>query len=173
MATRSRARTSRREPVSEELQQRLVKHIDEAYAMEQNVLRMLDGMIESTEDPQIRRELEQHKRQTEQQAKRLERRLKDHDASPSMIKEAGGIMGALMKGVVDVARPDKPGRNARDGYATEHMEIAAYEMLERVARRAGDTETARVARENRKEEREMARKIAGNWDKVVDLSLEE
>jgi ferritin-like metal-binding protein YciE len=173
MATRSRARTTRREPASKQLQQRLVKHIDEAYAMEENVLRMLDGMIESTEDPQIRRELEQHKRQTEQQAKRLEGRLKDHDASPSVIKEAGGIMGALMKGVVDVARPDKPGRNARDGYATEHMEIAAYELLERVAKRAGDTETARVARENRKEEREMARKIAGNWDKVVDLSLGE
>jgi ferritin-like metal-binding protein YciE len=173
MATRSRASTRRREPPSEELQEQLVKHIDEAYAMEQNVLRMLDGMIESTEDPQMRRELEQHKRQTEQQAKRLERRLKAHDASPSVIKEAGGIMGALMKGVVDVARPDKPGRNARDGYATEHMEIASYELLERVAKRAGDAETARVARENRKEEREMARKIAANWDKVVDLSLED
>jgi hypothetical protein len=30
---------------SEELNAQLVKHIDDAYAMEQNVLRMLDGMI--------------------------------------------------------------------------------------------------------------------------------
>jgi ferritin-like metal-binding protein YciE len=173
MATQARARSTRREAASEELQQQLVKHIDEAYAMEQNVLRMLDDMIESTEDPQMRRELEQHRRQTEQHGKRLERRLKAHDASPSMMKEAGGIMGALMKSVVDVARREKAARNARDGFATEHMEIASYELLERVAKRAGDSETARIARENRKDEREMARKIAKNWDKVVDLSLED
>jgi ferritin-like metal-binding protein YciE len=173
MATRTRSRSTRREPATEELQKQVVKHIDEAYAMEQNVLRMLDDMIGSTQDAQMKRELQQHRRETEQQAKRLERRLKAHDASPSVMKEAGGIMGALMKSVVDLARGEKAARNARDGYATEHMEIASYELLERVAKRAGDSETARVARENRKEEREMARKIAANWDKVVDLSLEE
>jgi ferritin-like metal-binding protein YciE len=150
----------------------LVKYIDEAYAMEQNVLRMLDDMITSTDDDAMRRELEEHKEQTERQADRLKKRLDAHDAEPSMIKEAGGVLGALMKGVVDMARSDKPGRNARDGFATEHMEIASYELLERVARRAGDTETANVARENRKEEREMARKIAANWDKVADLTME-
>ena len=31
-----------------DLNEQLNKHIDEAYAMEQNVLRMLDGMIETT-----------------------------------------------------------------------------------------------------------------------------
>ena len=151
----------------------LVKHIDEAYAMEQNMLRMLDSMIETTEDSEMKSALEQHKRETEQQAERLEARLRAHDASPSLVKEAGGIVGALMKGVVDAARPDKPGRNARDGFATEHMEIASYELLERVAKRAGDTETAKVARQNRKEEREIARKITANWDKVVDLTLQD
>ena len=157
--------------VDPEIEGKLIKHIDEAYAMEQNVLRMLDGMISSTEDPQIRRELEQHKRVTQQQAERLEKRLEAHDAAPSVIKEAGGILGALMKGAVDMARSDKAGRNARDGFATEHMEIASYELLERVAKRAGDSETAAVARQNRKEEQEMARKISANWDKVVDLTL--
>jgi ferritin-like metal-binding protein YciE len=156
-----------------EAREQLVKHLDEAYAMEQNVLRMLDGMIESTEDAEMRRELENHKRQTEKQAERLKDRLDAHGEEPSTMKEAGGILGALMKGVIDTARPDKPGRNARDGFATEHMEIASYELLERVARRAGDTQTAKVARENRKEEREMARKISANWDKVVDLTLVE
>jgi ferritin-like metal-binding protein YciE len=165
--------TSKRDAQVENAQEELVKHIDEAYAMEQNVLRMLDGMISTTDDAEMRRELEQHKRETEQQAERLEERLEAHGAAPSMIKEAGGILGALTKGVVDMARPDKPGRNARDGFATEHMEIASYELLERVAKQAGDTETAAVARQNRKEEREMARKISANWDKVVELTLEE
>jgi ferritin-like metal-binding protein YciE len=151
----------------------LVKHIDEAYAMEQNMLRMLDSMIETTEDEEMKSALEQHKAETEQQAERLKARLEAHDASPSLVKEAGGIIGALMKGVVDVARGEKAGRNARDGYATEHMEIASYQLLERVAVEAGDEETAEVARTNRAEEEAMAKKIDQSWDRAVVLSLAE
>lgn len=149
-------------------QDKLVKHVDEAYAMEQNGLRILDSMIESTENEELRQELEQHKVETEQQAERLKRCLDAHDASPSVIKEAGGFLGALMKDVLELARGDKAARNARDGYAAEHMEIASYELLERVATRAGDEVTAQVARDNRQEEEAMARRIAARWDSVVD-----
>jgi len=155
------------------LEEKLVEYIDDAYAMEQNVLRMLDSMIGTTKDPQMKRSLERHKKQTEEQAARLEERLREHDASPSRAKEAGGVMAALMKSVLDVARSDSPGRNARDGFATEHMEIASYQMLERVARKAGDTKTAAVARQNREEEEAMARSIGSKWNKIVELSLEE
>ena len=153
--------------------EQLVKHIDEAYAMEQDVLRMLDSMIETTEDAEMKAALEHHKQETEQQAERLKARLEAHDASPSLVKEAGGILGALMKGVVDMTRSEKAGRNARDGYATEHMEIASYQLLERVAVQAGDEKTAEVARMNRAEEEAMAKKIDQNWDKAAVLSLAE
>jgi ferritin-like metal-binding protein YciE len=89
------------------------------------------------------------------------------------VKEAGGVMAALMKSVVDLARGDKAGRNARDGFATEHMEIASYQMLERVAKKAGDKKTAAVARQNREEEEAMARSIDSKWNKIVDQSLKE
>jgi ferritin-like metal-binding protein YciE len=158
---------------SEDLNAQLVKHIDDAYAMEQNVLHMLDGMIETTEDAEIRQELEHHKSETEQHAERMRRCLEAHNAVPSQLKEAGGILGAFMKGVVDMARSEQAGRNAREGFATEHMEIASYELLERVARRAGDEATAEAARQNRADEEAMAQKISSNWDKFTDLSLEE
>ena len=163
----------RRISVADDLQAQLVKHIDEAYAMEQNVLRMLDGMISTTDDPEIKRDLQQHKLETQQHADRMEKRLRAHDASPSIVKEAGGVVGALMKSVLDMARPEKAGRNARDGYATEHMEIASYELLARVADRAGDEETAAAAREIIGEEQAMAKKIEGNWDRFAELSLRE
>jgi ferritin-like metal-binding protein YciE len=155
------------------LDDKLVEYIDDAYAMEQNVLRMLDGMIGTTKDPEMKRALKRHKEQTEKQADRLEERLAAHGASPSKTKEAGGMMAALLKSVVDVARDDSPGRNARDGFATEHMEIASYQMLERVARKAGDKETAAVAKKNREEEEAMARRIDSKWNKIVDLTLKE
>jgi ferritin-like metal-binding protein YciE len=77
----------------------------------------------------------------------------------------------MLKGAVDSVRGDKPGKNARDGFVTEHAEIAAYELLERLAIRAGDTETAEVARQNRVDEEAMAEKIAASWDHVLDLTL--
>ena len=155
------------------LEEKLVEYIDDAYAMEQNVLRMLDGMIQTTSDAQVKRSLERHRKQTEQQAERLEECLREHGAKPSKTKELGGIAGAMMKGVLDMARGDKAGRNARDGYATEHMEIASYQLLERVAKKAGDKKTAAVARQNREEEEAMARSIASKWSKFADLSLKE
>jgi ferritin-like metal-binding protein YciE len=130
-------------------------------------------MISTTEDEEIRSELRHHKLETEQHAERLEKRLAAHEASPSTAREAAGIMNALMKSVVDMVRSEKAGRNARDGYATEHLEIASYQLLERVAQAAGDEETAQVARENRKDEEAMAKKIEANWDKFAELSLQE
>jgi ferritin-like metal-binding protein YciE len=158
---------------TETLRDQLVKHIDEALAMENNVRRMLDSMVASTDDDELKEALRLHKLETERQIDRLTRRLEAHDASPSMVREAGGIAGALMKGVVDVVRSEKAGRNARDGYATEHLEIASYELLERIAERAGDQETAQVARENRAEEEKMAKTFEANWDRFADLSLRE
>src|SRR5438045_9688670 len=103
----------------------------------------------------------------------MQKRLDAHDATTSKVREAGGVVAALMKSVLDMTRPEKAGRNARDGYATEHLEIASYQLLERVAQAAGDEETAEVARQNRKDEEAMAKKIEANWDKFADLSLRE
>ena len=163
----------RRIDTMDTLKDQLVKHIDEALAMEQNVLRMLDSMISTTEDPEIREELREHKLETERHQDRMQQRLDAHGAQPSTVREAGGVLGALMKSVVDVARTEQAGRNARDAYATEHMEVASYHLLERIARKAGDEETAQAAQQNRTEDEAMAARIASHWDRFAELTLQE
>jgi ferritin-like metal-binding protein YciE len=153
------------------LQRKLVDYVQDAHAMEQTVSTMLDSMIATTDDPEITEMLKQHKRQTQQHERRLRERLDAMGAGTSATRSVGGLGAALFKGVGDVARTDKPAKNARDGFMTEHMEIAAYELLERLAKKAGDEQTAEVARLNRADEQAMAKKIESNWDKVLDLTL--
>ena len=153
------------------LQRKLVDHVQDAHAMEQTVSTMLDSMIPTTDDPEITEMLKQHKQQTQEHERRLRERLDAMGAGASATKSVGGLGAALFKGVGDVARTDKPTKNARDGFMTEHMEIAAYELLERLAKRAGDEQTAEVARLNRADEQAMAKKIDSNWDRFLDLTL--
>ncbi len=134
---------------------------------------MLDSMISTTDDPEIEEMLRHHKEETERQEQRLRERLDALGAGTSTRKQAQTIATALMKGAADQVRGDQAGKNARDGYVTEHMEIAAYQLLERLAARDSDQEMAEVARQNRAEEEEMARKIDVNWEKFLDLTLAE
>ena len=155
----------------DKLQQKLIDYIEDAHALEQNVSMMLDSMISTTDDPQITQMLKHHKEETERQEQRLRERLDALGAGTSTRKQAQTIVSALLKGTADQVRGDQAGKNARDGYVTEHMEIAAYQLLERLAERAGDTQTAEVARQNRAEEEAMAQKIDANWDRFLDLTL--
>jgi ferritin-like metal-binding protein YciE len=157
----------------DQLKAQLIKHIDEAHAMEQNVLRMLDGMISTTDDPELLDALEHHKVQTQHHADLMAERLEAHDATPSTVKQIGGVLGALAKMPLDFVRGEKTGRNARDGYATEHLEIASYELLRRIAEKAGDEETAAAAKQIITDERAMASLLEENWDRIAELSLRE
>jgi ferritin-like metal-binding protein YciE len=155
------------------LRRKLVEYVQNVHAMEQNVLLMLDSIILTTEDSDLTAMLREHKEETRRQERRLNERLKALGGLDltSTGKDVVAIVTAQAKGVADLWRTDKAVRNARDAYVTEHLEIAAYEVLERLAVRAGDPETAEVARTNRAEEETMAKKVASNWDSFLDLTL--
>ena len=90
---------------------------------------------------------------------------------PSTLKDAALRLGALNWGAFFQGHPDTPGKLAAFAYAFEHLEIAGYEQLKRVAQSAGDDETARVADEVLAQERAAAQKLAGAFDRAVQASL--
>lgn len=155
------------------IREQLIKHLDEAHAMEHDMLRMLDGMISTTTDPEVLRELEHHRVETQGHVEQIRERLRAHGATPSAVRQLTGIVGTLAKLPLDMVRSERTRRTARTGYAAEHLEIAVYELLKRVAARADDRETVEACERILEEERRMADAIAAGWDRVVDLSLRE
>ncbi len=155
------------------LRRKLVEYVQNVHAMEQNILLMLDSIILTTEDLDLTAMFRAHKEETRRQERRLNARLKALGGLgfTSTGKDLAAIASAQAKGLADLWRADKAVRNARDAFVTEHLEIAAYEVLERLAERAGDAQTAEVARENRAEEEAMAERIASNWDAFLNLTL--
>jgi ferritin-like metal-binding protein YciE len=155
-------------------QEQLIKYLEDAHAMEQHVSVALSALISAAPDvPELQDPLNAHKQETAQHIERLEERLAAYGKSPSKIKDAGMIFGAAGLGALTKLRKDNAGKAARDGYTAEHLEIASYELLERVARRAGDEQTAEVARRNRADEEAMAQTIASSWDLALDMSFEQ
>ena len=161
---------------SDGLRQKLADYVEYVHALEQNVLLQLDSLILNTGDPELAGMFRRHKEESRRQLERMRVRraaLGRGTALSGAAKDLAAIATAQVKGIGDVLRADKGVQNARDAFVTEHAEIAAYEFLERLADRAGDPETARVARESRAEEEAMAARIAENWDAFLDLTLRE
>jgi ferritin-like metal-binding protein YciE len=104
-----------------------------------------------------------HLAETEGHLRKLESRLDERGATPSALKDAALRLGALNWGLFFAAQPDTPAKLAGFAYAVENLEVAAYELVLRVARRAGDEETAALAESILSEEKAAARAVADQW----------
>jgi ferritin-like metal-binding protein YciE len=154
------------------LSEQLVKYLTDVHAMEVQALAQMRAAPKLAGDPELAKAFEDHREETERHEALIRERLDAHDASPSRIED---LLGAVSgKGFVLFARfnPDTPGKLATHAFSYEHLELAAYDLLERVAERAGDAETADAARRIRAEEDAMAARLAGSWDRTVAASLE-
>jgi ferritin-like metal-binding protein YciE len=102
----------------------------------------------------------------------VDARLEAHNAGRSRFQNTAMRIGGLNIGAFLGAQPDTPAKLAGFAFAFEHLEIAAYELLSRVAQRAGDTETVATAKRIADEERGAAQRIVATWDAAIDAALE-
>jgi ferritin-like metal-binding protein YciE len=156
-----------------DMQEQLVKYLADAHAIESQAIQLLEKGPSIVDEPDLAKVFRDHLEETRAQQRLIEARLEAHGAGPSRLKDAVLRLGALNWGAFFKAQPDTTAKLAGFAYAFEHLEIASYEELRRVAERAGDQETARVADRILAEERAAARMIAAEWDRAVEVSLAE
>jgi ferritin-like metal-binding protein YciE len=113
----------------------------------------------------------EHERESEEHERLVRELLERRGAKPSTVKDVAGRVGGWGMIVFARANPDTPGKLAAHAYSYEHMELAAYELLRRIADRAADAAVSETASRIAEQERAMADRIAGRWDEVVDASL--
>jgi ferritin-like metal-binding protein YciE len=157
----------------ETLDEQLNKHLTDVHSIEEQALLQMRVAPRLAGDPELARAFREHLAETEEQERRVRARLAARGADTSRVKDliarAGGV------GMVLFARsqPDTPGKLVAHAYSYEHMELAAYDLLALVAERAGDPETAELARSIRQEEARMAERLAAGFERAVDASLRE
>jgi ferritin-like metal-binding protein YciE len=156
----------------DDLGDQLNKYLSDAHAIESQAEQMLKKAIDIGGDPKLSQDYEQHLEQTKKHKSLIEERLEARGASPNAIKDAAMKLGALNWGTFFAAQPDTPAKLAGFAYAFEHLEIASYEQLRRVAERAGDESAAGVAQMILPEERHAAETIWDGFDRAIDASLE-
>jgi len=153
----------------EDLGDQLGTYLADVHALEAQSKELLERSKEMDVPEALRAALARHLEETEGHLRKVERRLDDRGAAPSAIKDAMLRLGALNWGVFFAAQPDTPAKLAGFAYAVENLEVAAYELLLRVARRAGDQETVDLAESILNEEKNAAKAIADQWP--VSMSI--
>jgi hypothetical protein len=104
---------------------------------------------------------------------RMADRLSAYNEKPSTAKSVGtNLMGSLI-GAAAGGRTDALSKAARDDYMTEHMEIAAYELLIATAQAFGDSETIQAAQANLRDEMRMAQWLEQHLPDTVVYSFQE
>jgi ferritin-like metal-binding protein YciE len=166
------AEASLRELSPDDLEKQLVKYLADAHAIEAQATQLLERGPKIAGEPELERLYAEHLEETHTHSRLIEKRLEAHGGSPSKLKDAAMRLGALNWGTFFQAQPDTPGKLAAFTFAFEHLEIGGYELLKRVASRAGDEATVQVVDRILTEERGAAEKIAAAFDRAVDASLE-
>ncbi|PTL59991.1 DUF892 family protein [Paraconexibacter algicola] len=155
----------------------IAKYLDEAFGKEQQLETALAAQIRVADRKQLKEGLQEHLKVTRGQSRALKKRMKQLGAEasagpdlpgPDVLSEVASVAtsaanraAAAAKGPVQALRGTSPMDNdlrlVRDALWNEAEEIAHYDVIEAVAEKLGDRDTAKLARSHRREEEKMQR----------------
>ena len=149
----------------------LVKFLQDAHAMEQQSLQTLEAALPIAGDPQLESLYQGHITETQRHLELLKERLETHESGRSFLKDLAGRVTAAALGAGVMADSDTPAKLLAVAYGFEHFEIASYELLRRVAERAGDENAMEMADKILVNERQAAEKLAASYDLVLERAI--
>src|SRR4051812_35664112 len=157
---------------------KLIQYLNEAYGKEKELETALQAHIKMAKRPPYKKRLQDHPKETKAQAKGLEKRIKAlggkaERGTPvpvpgpaAAVEAATAVTAAATKAVSAAKGPihalrgtgeaEKQLKNAKDELWNEYEEIGNYTAIETLAESLNDAETAKLARDFRKQEERMA-----------------
>jgi ferritin-like metal-binding protein YciE len=140
---------------------KLIQYMSEAYGNERELEVALQTDIAMTTRQPYKKRLQEHLRETKAHAKALDRRIKKLGGGSQTVQSLVGKVTAAAKGPLHLIRgsgeQEKLLKNAKTQFTAEQEEISTYLALEVFATKVGDSETAKLARDIRKDEERMAK----------------
>jgi ferritin-like metal-binding protein YciE len=157
---------------------KLIQYLNEAYGKEKELETALQAHISMTTKAPYKKRLQQHLKETKSHARQVERRIKklggkaEAAPAPGPIGDAASAVTSAASKAVSAAKGplhairgtgenEKMLKNATTQFSEEHWEIARYTAIETLAGEVGDKDTAKLARDIRREEERMAKFLAG------------
>ena len=145
--------------MNEEQKSSLIAWLNDAHAMEEGLIGILEKQIEETEGkPEMQGMLRQHLEETKHHAELVRSCLSRYDTEPSGSKDMLAKVTAAINGFGMSLSSDALVKNVHSSYAAEHFEIASYTVIKAAASELGDSETVAVCDQIIPEERAM-----GDW----------
>ena len=159
--------------MARDIHEQLTKYLADAHSIEEQALAQLRTAPELAGDAELERVYREHLSETEGHERATRDLLEARGEKPSAVKDA--VMKVGGKGFLLFARlqPDTPGKLHAHSLSYEGLELASYELLRRVAERAGEDEVALQAREIADEEQRMIDRLEAGFDRAVEASLRE
>ena len=144
---------------------KLIQYLQEAYGNEQELELALQADLLLTPKGSYQKRLKQHLKETKAHAKALQRRIKQLGGGGTTVQKIVGKATAAAIAPLHAVRgsgeQEKLLKNAKDQYNAEQVEISTYLALETFATRVNDAETAKIARDIRRDEERMAKFLLG------------
>ena len=139
---------------------KLIQYLNEAYGKEQELVTQLAAHIEAaaTRRPYKKR-LQQHLKDTKAQTREIERRIKQlggkADNVTATAKKGAATAKAAVQSIRGGGEAEKMLKNAKAQFSHEAEEIATYTGIEALATALHDRDTAKLAKDFRRQEERM------------------
>jgi ferritin-like metal-binding protein YciE len=149
----------------------MVKFLADVHSIEVQAVAQMERAPQLAGDPTLARAFSEHLDESREHERLVRDLLTQRGADTSTLKDLAGRIGGWAMIVFARMNPDTPGKLAAHSFSYEHMEVAAYALLERAADRAGDVAVAQLAREIGGQEKAMGRRVAASFEQAVEASL--